>query len=217
MALHDPSSPAPESGHPGRRRFLSSRGAMTALVLVAAASVIAGGAYATFTDTENATPTIGSGTVDLDPIGTSAVNNRLSVGATDIAAGDTLQRTVDIKNVGTIALTDITLTTTATTSSLLDTDTTDGLQLEIDLCSQAWTESGPPYTYTCGGSTSTVLASRPVIGSTLALSNLDLTANTDNYARVTLTLPSGAPNALQNQTSVINFAFTATQRSATSQ
>ena len=40
-----------------------------------------------------------------------------------------------------------TLTTTATTSSLLDTDTTNGLQMVIDKCSAAWTEAGPPYTY----------------------------------------------------------------------
>src|SRR5207302_1773333 len=73
---------------------------------------------------------------------------------------------------GTISFGSATLTTNATGSSLLDTDATNGLQLAIDKCSQAWTESGPPYTYTCGGSTSSVLASRALIGSSIALSNL---------------------------------------------
>ncbi|HZR12098.1 MAG TPA: hypothetical protein VFC33_02495, partial [Acidimicrobiia bacterium] len=82
----------------------------------------------------------------------------------------------------------------------------------IDRCSVAWTESATPYTYTCSGTTSSVVASRAVIGAGIALSNLTLTANTDNYLRVTLTLPSTAGNTFQNQSSVINYAFTATQR-----
>jgi hypothetical protein len=110
----------------------------------------------------------------------------------------------------------VTLTTTASPSSLLDTDTTNGLQMVIDKCSQAWTESGPPYTYTCGGTTSSVLASRPVIGSNLSLSNLgSTTAGATDHLRVTLTLPSGAGNTLQNQSSTISYAFTGTQRAAT--
>jgi len=86
----------------------------------------------------------------------------------------------------------------------------------IDRCSAAWTESGPPYTYTCSGSTSTVLASRAVIGSGLSLSNLTATTagNTD-HLRVTLTFPSGAGNTFQNQSSTISYAFTGTQRTAT--
>lgn len=211
MTVHEPSStalPAPRRRHD---KVLATV-ALLALALLA----LGGGARATFTDTQSAAPTLGSGTVALAPVGTSAVNNRLSIGATDLAAGDTVERTVDINNIGTLALSSITLTTSATTSSLLDTDTTNGLQLSIDLCSVAWTEAGPPYTYTCGGSTSSVLASTPTIGTNLALSNIDLSAAVHNYARVVLTLPSTADNTLQNQTSVINFAFTATQRAAQS-
>jgi hypothetical protein len=109
-------------------------------------------------------------------------------------------------------LSGVSLTTTATTSSLLDTDAVNGLQMVIDKCSVAWTESAAPYTYTCSGTTSSVVASRAVVGSAVALGNLTLTSNTDNYLRVTLTLPSAAGNTLQNQSSVINYAFTATQR-----
>jgi spore coat-associated protein N len=108
------------------------------------------------------------------------------------------------------------LTTQATTSSLLDTDTTNGLQMVIDKCSQAWTESGPPYTYTCGGSTSTVLSSRAVIQTGVTLNNLSpLTAGTTDHLRVTLTFPSGAGNTFQNKSSTLQYAFTGTQRAAT--
>ena len=86
--------------------------------------------------------------VDLAPF------NRLGTGASPIAAGDTMQRAIDLSYSGSISFGSATLTTNATTSSSLDTDATDGLQIAIDRCSQAWTESGPPYTYTCSGSTS---------------------------------------------------------------
>ena len=82
-----------------------------------------------------------------------------------------------LTNTGTLDLASVTLTTNATTSSLLNTDTVTGLQMTIDKCSVAWTESAIPYTYTCSGTTSSVLASTPVIGTNLALSNLTLTAS----------------------------------------
>jgi hypothetical protein len=61
-------------------------------------------------------------------------------------------------------LSSIVLSTTASPSSLLDTEATNGLQMVIEKCSTPWTEAGtaPAYTYTCSGTTSTVLASRAV-------------------------------------------------------
>jgi predicted ribosomally synthesized peptide with SipW-like signal peptide len=186
-------------------------------VLGTAASIAGLGTFATFTSSTSASHTVSSGTVTIALGATGASTNRLTVGAAAIAPGDTIQRSVDLINSGSLDLASVTLTTTATTSSLLDTDTTNGLQMVIDKCSVAWTESGPPYTYICGGTTSSVLASRPVIGSALALSNLSsLTSGTTDHLRVTLTLPSGAGSTLQNQTSTISYAFTGTQRAATS-
>ena len=176
------------------------------------------GTYATFTSATSASQSTSSGTVTIALGATGASTNRLTVGASNIAAGDTLQRSVDLIDSGSIDLASVTLTTTATVSSLLDTDTTNGLQMVIDRCSVAWTEAGPPYTYTCSGTSSTVLVSQPVIGSNLALSNLTSTThgNTD-HLRVTLTLPSGAPNANETQSSTISYTFSATQRAATNQ
>lgn len=189
-----------------------------AMVMVAA-SVVGIGAFAVFTDTASVSQAASSGTVTLQPINVNQANNRLSIGASAIAAGDTIQRAVNVKNTGSISLASVTLTTTATVTSLLDTDTTNGLQMVIDKCSVAWTESGagPPYTYTCSGTTSSVLASAPVIGTNLALTNLTLTAGADNFLRVTLTLPSAAPNTLQGKSSTVNYAFTATQRTGQAQ
>ena len=205
----------------GRHGSRRSRGKLllSSVAAVGSAASIAGlGTFGTFTSSTSAAQAITSGTVTiaLGTAGTAA--NRLTVGASGLVPGDTVQRAVQLSNTGNQNLASITLTTTASPSSLLDTDTSNGLQLVIQACSTAWTEAGvaPAYTYTCGGSTSTVLASRPVIGSALALSNLTTTTagNTDNLL-ATLTFPSAAGNTLQGLSSTVSFAFTGTQRAAT--
>jgi spore coat-associated protein N len=187
---------------------------IASLAVLGAAAAIAGlGTYATFTSSTSASHTIATGTLSL----TSGPTNRLGTGATLVAAGDSMQRAIDLNYAGSISFGSATLTTNATTSSALDTDTTDGLHLAIDKCSVAWTESGPPYTYTCSGTTSSVLASSPVIGSNLALSNLTLTAGSTDHLRVTVTLPGTAGNSFENLSSTVGYTFTGVQRAGTSQ
>jgi spore coat-associated protein N len=182
----------------GKRSSTVSKLILTIAVLGAAASISGLATFATFTSATSASHTISSGTVTIALGATGASTNRLNIGASGIAPGDTIQRSVDLSNSGSLDLASVTLTTSASPSSLLDTDGTNGLQMVIDKCSQAWTESGPPYTYTCSGTTSAVLASRAVIGSALALSNLgSTTAGATDHLRVTLTLPSGAGNTFR--------------------
>jgi spore coat-associated protein N len=199
-----------------RRRSRAQKLLATAAVLGATASIAGLGTFATFTSSTSASHTVASGTVTIALGATGASTNRLNVDANAIAPGDTIQRSVDLIDQGTLDLASVTLTTQATTSSVLDTDTTNGLQMVIDKCSQAWTESGPPYAYTCGGSTSTVLSSRAVIQNGVTLSNLSsLAAGNTDHLRVTLTFPSGAGNTFQNKSSTIQYTFTGTQRAAT--
>jgi spore coat-associated protein N len=215
MTWRAPRTPEQRSGLP-RRRSRGRKLLLTIAVLGATASIAGLGTFATFTSATSASHTVSSGTVAIALGATGASTNRLNVDATGIAPGDTIQRSVDLIDQGTLDLASVTLTTQATTSSVLDTDGTNGLQMVIDKCSQAWTESGPPYTYTCGGSTSTVLSSRAVIQSGVTLSNLSsLTAGNTDHLRVTLTFPSGAGNSFQNKSSTIQYTFTGTQRAAT--
>jgi spore coat-associated protein N len=180
---------------------------------------VGGAAFAAFSATTSASQNIGSGTMAFVDISTDGAGQRLSVGASEIAPSDTIQRAVTLTNSGTVAMASATLTTAASTSSALDTDTTNGLQMTIDKCSVAWTEGGtaPAYTYTCGGTTTSVLASTPVIGANLALSNLDVGAAATNNLRVTLTLPSTAGNTFQDLDSVIQYTFDGQQRAGTNQ
>jgi len=196
-----------------RRNPLHARKLLLSIAALGAAASIAGlGTFATFTSSTSTSHTIASGTLSL-----TAPFSRLGTGASPLAPGDTMQRAIDLSYAGSISFGSATLTTSATTSSGLDTDASNGLQIAIDKCSQAWTESGPPYTYTCGGSTSTVLASRALIGSNLTLSNLTLTAGSTDHLRVTVTFPGGAGNTLQNQSSTISYTFTGNQRAGTDQ
>ncbi|HKG43824.1 MAG TPA: TasA family protein [Gaiellaceae bacterium] len=181
-------------------------------VLGAAAAIGGLGTFATFTSSTSSSHTIASGTLSL----TSGPTNRLGIGASAIAAGDTMQRAIDLNYAGSIDVGSVTLTTSASPSSALDTDTTDGLHLAVDRCSVAWTESGPPYAYTCGGSISTVVSARPLVGSNMALSNLTLTAGSTDHLRVTVSLPSSAGNTLQNLSSTVGYTFTGVQRAGTS-
>ena len=190
---------------------LAVSGGLLALVTAG----VGGAAFASFTASTNAEATTATGTVSFADISTDGTGQRLSVGAKDVAPGDSLQRAVTITNTGSVDMLDtVTLTSNAKTSSLLDTDTTDGLQIAIDKCSEAWKESSAPYTYTCSGTTTSVLASTPVIGASMALKNIDATAGTENNLRATLTLPSTAGNTFQGLSSTIDFTFNGQQRTA---
>ena len=182
-------------------------------------AVLAGtGALATWTATTSASNTLASGTVLIALGNTGASTNRLTVNATGLVPGDTVQRSFNLSNTGSQDLASVAITTTASPSSLLDTDTTNGLQMVIDRCSVAWTESGssPAFTYTCGGSTSTIVSSRPVIQSALTMSGLSaLTAGGTDYLRLTLTFPSSAGSTFQGLSSTLSYSFLGTQRAGT--
>jgi spore coat-associated protein N len=200
---------------------IRSKVLVSAALLGTAAAAAGLGTFGSFTSATSASTTVSSGTVSIALGTANTAANRFSVAASGLVPGDTVQRAVTLSNAaGNQALSSIVLTTAATTSSKLDTDPTLGLQLKIDSCSVPWTETGsaPAYAYSCSGTTKPVLASRAVIGSNLALTNLSSLApnNVDNLV-ATLSFPSAADNTFQNQASVIGFTFTGTQRAATNQ
>ena len=196
---------------------------LSSVALLGALAAIAGlGTYATFTSTTSASASaLATGNVAIG-LGTVGPANRLTLGASGLLPGDTMQRAIDLTNTGLASsdnLASVQLTTTAAPSSLLDTDVTNGLQMVIDSCSNAWTESGvsPAFTYTCTGTTKSVLATHPVIGANMPLLNLASLAPTlTDHLKVTLTLPATAPNTLQALSSTLTYTFTGTQRAATS-
>jgi spore coat-associated protein N len=191
----------------------SEKLALSVVVILVALCLVGIGAFASFTSSTTASQSVSTGTVTIALGATGAQTNRLTVNATGLAPGNSFERSFDLSNEGSLNLNAITLTTTATASSLLDTDATNGLQMQIESCSAAWTESGssPAFSYTCSGTTNNVLTSSPIIGSALALSNLSsLTAGATDHLMLTVTLPTTAGNTFQNQSSTIQYDFTGT-------
>ena len=125
------------------RRTTVKRVVLTVAVVVAGTGAILGGAFATFTDTTSAAPqAISSGKVVLS-VGPT---NDSATGATNIAPGDSIPREVDLNSTAaTLNDATITLGISASPSSLLDTDQTNGLQVQVQTCSVAWARvAGPP-------------------------------------------------------------------------
>jgi spore coat-associated protein N len=198
------------------RRFVA---AVAGLVAVAGAAT---GAYAVDVSTQTAAQTVQSGTVTVGLGAAGGPSNRLSVAVSglDPTVTPTATRTVDLLNTGSEALSGVTLSVTATTSTALDSDPVNGVQLAISACSVAWTESGtsPNFSDSCSGSTSTVLAAGPVVRSSATLSNLtSLAVGGTAHLELQLTLPATSPSSDQGLTSSLQLTFTGTQRAGTSE
>ena len=185
------------------RRILGTLGVLGAIGALATA-----GTYSLFTDSVTAGPqSIASGSFDLSDNGV----NTLAVAATGVAPGDTVQRTVDLLNNGSVGFSAVNMSIAASTSSLLNTDATNGLQVQVDKCSVAWTPAGNAFT--CGGTTTAVVTSRAVLASIGSLGALNALAPAGvDHLKVTLTLPTSADNTFQNLTSGFNYTFDAIQR-----
>ncbi len=203
----------------GVLRRTGSRVALSVGVVAMAAALAGLSTWASFTDSTSATHSVSTGTVEIDLGAAGTADNRLDVDVGNMAPGDSAERAVTLLNTSSLPLQQLTLTTTATPSSVLDSDPTDGLQIVIERCTNPWTETplgGGGYTYTCSGTTTSVLASRPFIMAGQTLSALSLGAGGGTaHLRVTSTLPSTAGNAFQGATSELDLTFTATQRNAT--
>lgn len=211
-----------------RKPSLSKKLLLSLGAIGAAASIAGMGTFAAYSSTTNASADIQTGTVviNLGTANTSA--NHLAIAATDVLPGDTISRSVDLISTSTDSLASVKLTTTApTTTSALNTDGTNGLQLVVQRCSAAWSETANTltsgFTYTCSGTTSSVVATGAVIQANSTLGNLAVaTASgyvnpTTDHLLVTMTLPSTTVEAQvpQGAHSVIVFTFNAAQHAVT--
>ena len=144
----------------------------------------------------------------------SSTGSTFTADVTGLLPGAAALRKIELDPGGSGDIGGVTLTTVATSSSALDTDAVNGLQLEIARCSTAW--AGSDDSYTCGGSESVVLALGPVIRSGVALASLDLAAGAHNYLVAGIALPNTAGGTVANLSSTIQFTFATHQRAGTS-
>lgn len=204
------------------RRLSKPAKVLLSIGALGAAAAIAGlGTYATFTSTTSASNTVTAGKVSI-ALGSPSTGSLLSLSATNVVPGDTINRVVDLTNASTDPLKTVELTTTATSSSVLDTDTSTGLQVAIKNCASSWTVTGtaPAQTYTCTPGSSNVLSAANIIMSSVALANLSALTTagpTTDHLLITVTLPQA--NTIANlstpPSSTIQYSFTGTQRDGT--
>ncbi|MCZ2828744.1 TasA family protein [Modestobacter sp. VKM Ac-2986] len=189
------------------RKVLGSLG-----VIGAAAAVAGMGTFGSFTDsTTPLAASVTSGTLSLDLAG---LNENLSISAANLVPGDSVATRFNLENSGTVDMAAIGLGVTASPSSVLDTDKVNGLKLAIDSCSVSWTVA-PNNTFTCAGTTKSVLAPTAAT-STTTLANLNsLAAGKSDNLVVKLSLPEAAGNEFQGKTSTLSLVFTGTQKTGT--
>lgn len=182
-----------------------------ALSIVGTAVAVAGlGTFGQFTDSTSPVATeVDSGVVSVDVSSPAGASVPFSGGT--MVAGDTRSALVDLVNHGTTPLATLTLTSTATSSSILDQDTVNGLQLTVESCSVPWTTdvSAP----SCTGTVHSYLT-QPIVMSNAPLnSSPALSAMQVDHLKLTAALPSTATAAaFQGASSTLNFVFTGSQR-----
>lgn len=183
-----------------------------ALSVVGAAVAVAGlGTFGQFTDSTTPVDTkVDSGVVSIDVSSPAGASVPFSGGM--MLAGDSRSALVDLVNDGTTPLTSVTLTSTATASSVLDQDTVNGLQLTVESCPVAWTTGAA--SPTCSGTVRSYFT-RPILVSNASLvSSAALAAGATDHLKLTAALPSTASgDAFEGATSTLNFVFTGAQRS----
>jgi hypothetical protein len=182
-----------------------------ALSIVGAAVAVAGlGTFGQFTDTTSPVGTkVDTGVVSVDVSSPAGAAVPFSGGM--MLAGDSRSALVDLVNNGTTPLSTLTLTSTATSSSVLDQDKVNGLQLTVESCSVAWiTGASAPY---CTG-TVTSYVNQPIIMSNAPLAASPAMAPMKfDHLKLTATLPSSATaDAFQAASSNLSFVFTGSQR-----
>ena len=195
----------------GRTRRTTAARLIGSIGVLAAAAAVAGlGTFGTFTDsTTPVAVTLDSGIVS---IALSAADGTASVplSFSGVVPGASVVRVMDLVNDGTSALASVSLRTAATTSSVLDTDTVNGLQMSVQSCSVAWTPDS-----SCTGTVRTVQAAGPVVRDTVLTAPASLAPGVTDHLAVTLQLPATAGDAFKQQTSHLALTFTATQRAGT--
>ncbi len=198
-------------------RTRTARKVVGSLGVIGAAAAVAGlGTYGAFTDSTTPVATsVDSGTVSVNLNQPAA---GIPVSVSDFLPGDSMTRAVDLVNDGTSALSSIILASTATTSSVLDTDPLNGLQLTLQSCPVAWTEGGTADapTYTCSSTAgATTLGSGPVATNMSLSSSPALTAGGTQHLVFAIALPTSADNTFQGKSSTLSLVFSGMQRAGT--
>jgi hypothetical protein len=180
------------------------------IAVVGAAAAVAGlgtfGEFTASTDAVDAGVDTGVMNVDVSYGGTTLP---VPVSTVNLLPGDKVSAPLDLRNTGDVDLSSLTLDSYATASSKLDTDAVHGLQLSLDSCDSAWIRSG--WDYSCAGEAVTLYAG-PVVAEKELTGLRSQTAGSTDHLLATVSFPTTGGDLMQNQSSSLEFVFTAAQR-----
>jgi hypothetical protein len=192
-----------------RRTGLTIVGAISA---VGAAVAVAGlGTFGQFTDSTSPVNTqVDTGVVSVDVSTPSGGSVPFSGGM--MLAGDSRSALIDLVNDGTTPLSSVTVKTTATSSSVLDQDPVNGLQLTAESCSVAWTTGGAAPT--CSGTVRSYFTQPILVNEYPLTSSPAIAAGATDHLKLTAALPAGATgDVFEGAGSTLEFVFTGIQKS----
>jgi hypothetical protein len=193
-----------------RRSAMKIVGAISA---VGAAVAVAGmGTFGGFTDSTSPVATkVDTGVLSID-VSAPGGSPTVPFGGGMMLAGDSRSHLIDLVNDGTTALSAITLKSWATSSSILDQDTVNGLQLTAESCSVAWNTAGA--VPTCSGTTRTYFTQPILVDNYPLNSTAAMAPGVTDHLKLTAALPASASgNAFEGVSSNLSFQFTGIQRS----
>ena len=201
-----------DAQNPTSGRVTAARIVATIGVLGATAAIAGLGTFGSFTDsTTPVDTTVDAGVVSIDLADAGAGMVPFSGGL--MLPGDTRAFPVDLVNSGNSPLGSVSLASTATTSSVLDSDPVNGLQLKVDTCSQAWTDTGSGYS--CAGTKQALYSGRMIVANQALSGVASLAAGGVDHLLMTASLPASASaDEFEGASSSLRFVYTATQRGA---
>jgi Camelysin metallo-endopeptidase len=190
------------TGSPTARKVVGS------LAVIGTAAAVAGlGTYGNFTDsTTPVNTTLSTGTLSIN---LTQVGAALPVSVAGMVPGDQITRTVDLVNDGDLAMSSVAVSSSALNTSILTTDTINGLKLTVRSCSVPWSAG-----YTCSGTQSTLLGG-PVVNNGTLTNPASLNPNGVDHLAYTIALPATAGNEFQGKTAQVSLAFTGVSRNGT--
>lgn len=145
---------------------------------------------------------------------------------TNMAPLDSVVRLVTLTNASTLDAASMTIGAADSTSTLLTSSATNGLQVLIQQCPTAYTQASAGATYVCASGETTVRALTPVatlISAPQTMTMASLLAGAGAFLKVTISLPDTTevttngviPAGIQNKSASLTWTITATQRTAT--
>lgn len=192
-------------------RSTPRKGILLRMGVAAVASLaLVGGAVAALTDRGLLPDRLTAGTVELS-VAAAGGSTTWQTGLPAGAPGDTVPFYLNLQNSGSLPITALTMRLDHNNSKLMTTY--EGVQVKVEQCSQAWTQTGGG---SCGGTRSTLVGQKAVRDwwNTVPLPNTRLEPGQAAHLLATFTLPREMGNDFQGVADSLSLTFAGAQDGA---